>query len=286
MIGTRAIASAAGSILVLASLGARGPDPAASRQAEELVRGRAQVALDALDRLASALEPALEAAREGSALAVQGDEAPGPRLEAAAEAVEGAATPADHAQRATAALDGALRARDPEATTLRSVVQTDALAAVAAERRPAATDADAVAEMRRRSSTALEAIDRSLATMVDGRYEAARVELAAARVAHDALVGAGGSSDALPVWLAATGAMITLVTTLIDATETDDTEAAAAASAEFAALAEDAAMADRALQIAISEGADSATRPAVARLAGALTAIGELRATIEAVSAP
>ncbi|MGZ8475695.1 MAG: hypothetical protein ACXWWQ_05650, partial [Candidatus Limnocylindria bacterium] len=104
--------------------------------------------------------------------------------------------------------------------------------------------------------------------------------------AHDALVGAGGSSDALPVWLAATGAMITLVTTLIDATEADDTEAAAAASAEFAALAEDAAMADRALQIAISEGADSATRPAVARLAGALTAIGELRATIEAVSAP
>ena len=285
MISTRAVASAAGSVLVLASLAGSGPAPAASRQADELVRERARVALHALDTLGSALEPALEAAREGSALAVQGDEAPGPRLEAAAESVEGAAEEADDAQLAIAALDGALRARDPDAPVLPSVVTTEELAAIAGELRAAATGADAVAEMRRRSSSVLEAIDRSLATLIDGRYDAARAELDAARAEHDALVDAGGSSDALPVWLGATDAMITLVTTLIDATEADDSATAAAASAEFADLAEDAATADRALQIAISEGADSATRAGVARLAGALSAIEELRATIESVVA-
>jgi hypothetical protein len=48
-------------------------------------------------------------------------------------------------------------------------------------------------------------------------------------------------------------------------------------------VAADAAMADRALQIAISEGADAATRPAVARLGAALASIEELRARIESV---
>lgn len=285
MIGTRALASAAGSVLVLASLGG-GPDPAASRHVEELIRERARVALDALDTLASALEPALEAAREGSAFAVQGDDAPGPRLEAAAEAVEGVAVEADDAQRAIAALDGARRARDPDAAALPSVVTTEELAAIAGDLRASATGADAVAEMRRRSSGVLEAIDRSLAALVDGRLDTARAELEAARAEHDALVAAGALSDALPVWLGATDAMITLVTTLIDATEADDPEAAAVASARFAARAEDAATSDRALQIAISEGAESATRPAVARLAGALTAIEGLRATIEPAAAP
>ena len=286
MISTRAVASAVGSVLVLASLGGGGPDPAASRHADELIRERARVALDALDTLASALEPALEAAREGSALAVQGDEAPGPRLEAAAEGVEGVATEADAARRAIAALDGARRARDPDAAPLPPVVTAEELAAIAGDLRASATGADAVAEMRRGSSSVLEATDRSLAALIDGRYGAARVELEAARAEHGALVAARGFSDALPVWLGATDAMITLVTTLIEATEAGDAEAAAAASAQFAVLAEDAAMSDRALQIAISEGAESATRPAVARLAGALTAIRELRATIEPVAAP
>ncbi|MEP7082140.1 MAG: hypothetical protein ABI841_04085, partial [Chloroflexota bacterium] len=244
-----------------------------------------RVALDALDALAAALQPALDAARDGSALAVQGDEPPGPRLETAAETVEGASDEAREAELALAALAGARLTRDRGAAALSPVVSTDELAAIAGELRTAAPAADRVAAMRRGGAAVLEAVDRSLAALVEGRYDAARRELEAARAERDALVAAGGASDALPVWLEATDAMIIVVTTLIDATESDDREAAAAAAAEFADLAEDAAMADRALQIAISEGAASATRPAVAGLGVALATIEELRATIESGAA-
>jgi hypothetical protein len=101
-----------------------------------------------------------------------------------------------------------------------------------------------------------------------------------ARAENDLLRASSAISDALPVWLETTDAMISLVTRLIDATEAGDREAAAAAAAEFAALAEDAEMADRALRIAVGEAADSATRPAVQRLGVALASIRELRAAI------
>ena len=286
MIGTRALASTAGSVLILAwLLGEGGPDPSAARHAEALIRERAAAAVDALDVLSAALEPALEAARAGSALAVQGDQAPGPLLEAAADGVEGATDEADAARRAVSALEGALRTRDTDAAALPTIVSTEELGAIAAELHATGPGADAVVEMRQRASSVLDSIDRSLAALVDGRYQAARGEVEAARAEHDALVAAGGTSDALPVWLEATNAMIIVVTALIDATESGDREAAAAAADEFAELAADASMADRALQIAISEGADAATRPSVARLGAAVASIEELRAMVESVVA-
>jgi hypothetical protein len=281
MIGTRALASGAGSVLVVAALlGDGGADPSAARHAEQLVRERARAALDALDALAAGLAPALDSAREGASLAVQGDEPPGPPLEAAAETVEEAGADADAARRAVSALDGARRALDPGTPGLPPAIDGVELGAVAAELRAAAPAAAAVAELRRGARRLLEGVDRSLAALADGMHGAARAEIEAARAEHDALVASGAASDALPVWLDATDAMITVVTNQIEATEAGDRAAAAAAAEEFAALAEDAATADRALAIAMSEGAASATGPAVQRLGALLSSVEELRASI------
>lgn len=281
MIGIGPLLSGAGSVLVVAALlGGGGRDPSALRQAEELVRDGSQTALEALDALGSALAPALDAARDGSSLVVQGDEPPGPRFVAAAEALEGAAAEADVARRAVAVLDGARLARDASAHPLSPGISAVELEAIAGDLRAVAPDADAVAEMRHRATELLERIDRALAALVDRRHDEARGEVDAARADHDALLASNVASDALPVWLETTDAMITAVTTLIDATEAGDREAAAAAAADFAALAEDAAMADRALRIAIAEGADAATRTALERVGTAISSVEELRATV------
>ena len=281
MIGTGALASGAGSVLVVAALlGGGGPDPSASRHADQLVRDRSRAALEAIDALAAALAPALDAARDGTSLAVQGDEPPGPRLTAAATAVEAATANADAARRAVAALEAARRARDPGTPGLPAVPGTGELEAIAGGLRAAAPAADAVVELRRRAARLLEAVDRALAALVDRRHADARAEVEAARAEHEVLRASTAASDVLPVWLETTDAMITVVTRLIDATEADDREAAATAAAEFAALAEDATVADRALRIAIAEGAGSATRAAVQRLAVAVGSVQELRAAI------
>lgn len=287
MIGTGPLLSGAGSVLVVAALlGAGGPDPSVLRRADELVHERSRTALDALDALASALAPALQAARDGSSLAVQGDQPAGPRLVAAAEALEAATARAEAADHAVAALDGARRARDTGAQPLGPGVGAAELEAIAGELRAVAPAAEAVAGLRHRATQLLGRIDRGLAALVAGRHDEARSEVIAARADHDVVAESAAASDALPVWLEATDAMISAVTILIDATEAGDREAAAAAAADFAAVAEDAAMADRALAIAIAEAADSATRAVVARLGGAIASVEELRAAIASEAPP
>lgn len=287
MIGTGSLASLVGAVLVvLALLGGGAADPSALREADRLVGERASEALEALDGLTTALEPALEGARDGSSLVVQGDDPPGPRLVAAAVALEGAADEADAAHAAIAAFDRARHARGPGAQPARPAVEGAELEAIAVDLRAAAPTAGAVARLRHGAAEVLGRIDEALAALVDRSYGEARAAAIAARAGHDAILQAELPSDALPVWLGATDAMISAVTTLIDATETGDREAAAAAAADFAAVAEDAATADRALRVAIAEGADAATRAVVARLGAAISSLGDARAEIAAEAPP
>jgi len=82
------------------------------------------------------------------------------------------------------------------------------------------------------------------------------------------------------LWLGTTDAMISAVTALIDAGIANDPEAAARASAELAAIGPRASEADRALRIAIAEGAAEVTSPALQRLAAAIADVDELRIAV------
>jgi hypothetical protein len=106
-----------------------------------------------------------------------------------------------------------------------------------------------------------------------------------ARADH-ALVAAWDVAPAtLPVWVETTDAMISAVEQIISASRTGDVASANAAAEAFAALAADAAAADRALRIALGEGGSALTAAPLERLAAALGGIEGVRATTAAIAA-
>jgi hypothetical protein len=74
--------------------------------------------------------------------------------------------------------------------------------------------------------------------------------------------------------------MIGAMERIIEATERGDAAEARAAAAAFAELGDDAATADRALRIAMSEGGAAVAAPALARLAAVMSSLDETRARI------
>jgi hypothetical protein len=79
--------------------------------------------------------------------------------------------------------------------------------------------------------------------------------------------------------------MISAVEQIVAATRAGDASAAGAAADAFAALADDAVAADRALRIAFSEGGSALTATPLARLAAALRGIEAARARTAAIAA-
>ena len=77
--------------------------------------------------------------------------------------------------------------------------------------------------------------------------------------------------------------MIEAVERILDAIERGDDGAASKAAAEFSALSGEGATADRALRIAMGEGGSAVTATPLGRLAGVLSAIGELRTTLASI---
>ena len=282
MIGTAPAASALAAVVLCALvMGGGGRDPAPRLAADEIVRERTTRALAAVQSLERALVEALGEARTGASLAVDAT-SPSERLDAAAALVEGAADDADAVQRAVAALERARRARDPGAAPLPAPVTEAELAGIADGLRAAGPSADAAAEMRSLATRLLERLEAARVALRDGRFDAARDAAAGARADHEAVSGARVGSETLPVWLAATDAIISAVTRLIDATEAGDSDAAAAATRELAELAGEAAVADRALDVAVAEAADAASREPLARLGAAVAAMEGLRAALDA----
>ncbi len=281
MIGTGSIASGVGSaILVAAVLGGGAADPSESLRADELVGERSSAALEALDALISALSPALEAARDGSASALQGDAPPGASLLTAADLLQGATDEAEWAGQALAALDGARQARDPDALALPPAITPGELEEMAGMLRAAGPQAEAVAEVRHAAAEVLDRIDSALAALVDARHVDALREVAAARTSFDAVGQPARGGDAFIIWHGTTDAMITAVTSLTEASSAGDPVAVASAAADFAAVAEDAPTADRALRIAIAERAETATGAAMSRIGEASARLEQLRADI------
>jgi hypothetical protein len=182
-----------------------------------------------------------------------------------------------------AALEAARRAGDPAAGSLAPGPDATELASIAGQLEASAAAGGAFAEMRHRATSIGSDLEAALDALDDGDLGAAEGRVAVARAAHDAVAGWEVGFVTLPVWIETTDEMIGAVERIVEATRDGDAAAADEAAADFAAVAGDGATADRALRIALSEGGSSMTSTPLTRLAGVLSAIGELRASVASV---
>ena len=154
---------------------------------------------------------------------------------------------------------------------------------VAAQLESTAPAADAFAAMRRRAEGLVSRLEQALEALEEGELERARTEVAAVRADHDVLAAWAVELVTLPVWLDTTDAMIGAVEAIVEATDAGDRPAALDAAAEFAALAEDAAAADRALRIAIGEGGSLLAGTPLGRLADLLRNVASARLEVASI---
>ena len=284
MIGMRVLLSAAVVPIVLVPLvGTPGTDPSAGVEARRLVVARAGRADAALAELQAALQPGLDLGRSGAAAVVEGADPPGPRLEdAAARLVDAGETAAD-ARAAIAVLEAARRARDPDAAPLDPPVAAGELDSIAAQLRATAAAGDTFSAMRGRADGVTASLEAALAALEAGNVESARERVEAAREHHAALAGWDVDFATFPVWLETTDEMIGAVERIIAATLDDDRAGAERAAEDFAALADRAATADRALRIALGEGGAAVTAAPLGRLADLLRRVDQARSAVASI---
>lgn len=281
MIGKRAwVAGAVTMVGVAYCFGAGAPRPEILIEAQRLVAQRAAPAATDLASLAARLDGALEMARDGAARVLSGSEPPGGPLSAAADRLAAAVSSAASASAAVAALEAARRALDPSAPPLPAGLDPATVASIAAQLAGTAPAADEFASMRVRATDVPLALDRALAAVAADDLAAAARAVAAARDDHAALAGWGSGPAALPIWLETAGATIGAVERLVAALRAGDAAAAERAADDFERLAGAATTADRALQLAMSEGAGMVTAAPLSRLVDAIDALAVQRAAL------
>lgn len=282
MIGIRLLPTALAVLAVVPLVGAGGPEPSAALAARRLVLDRAEAADAALHALEQAIAPGLESARRGSARVVSGNASPGAELRAAATALASADPVAAAAQRAVDALEGARRLVGSGASIELELPQGE-VGSIAAQLDGTAAGADAFADMRRRTEGLVGRLDAALVALEAGSLAEARDLVAAARDDHDALAAWEVELVTLPVWIDTTDAMIGSMETIITATEAGDDASANEAARAFAAIAEEAGPADRALRIAIGEGGSAVTAAPLGRLADLLREVAVTRLEVASI---
>lgn len=284
MIGPRGAASAAAAMLIAVALGPYAADPSVLLAAERVVHARALAATTALDALLETLQPALEDARRAASAVHEGEDRPGPMLEAAGDRIAAAEDEATTARRVVARLNGALASWREGDLDVHDPPDAGVLPSIGAQLAAAAEDADAFAARRDPANDLPAAIDRALEALEAGNPDAAAGHLADARAARELAAAWEEAPASLPVWLDTTGAMIRAVDTIIEAVRAGDIVAADEAAGAFAALQADAASADRALRIALSEGGADLTAAPMTRLADALRRASDARADAAAIA--
>ena len=286
MISIRRLLPAVAAVALLVSaLGGGGPRPEIEIGARRLVAERAARADETLVRLSTALEPAVDAARSGAAQVVAGDEAPGPVLAEAADLIASAEDEAADARRAVAALEGARRAWRSDGEPVAPATDRGELGSIAAQLTGSGGAADEFASMRRRAVAIPTTLVEALRALEARDVAAARILVDDARESHDIVAAWEIGLVTLPVWVETTDEMIGAVERILDATERGDRDAASEAAAEFSALSDEGATADRALRIAMGEGGSAVTSTPLGRLAAVLSSIGELRTTLASIRA-
>lgn len=275
-------------VLLGGLLAARPADPEAAEPTLEAsraagLRASAAEAERALDALIRELQRAVDAARRGSALVIEGDLPPGPELEAAALAAGEATDEAAFAANVAARLDGTLAAVAPALGPLPEGPFGASLPGIASQLRAAAEAGGSFVERRRASETTLRALADALAALQAGEPRAALRALDAADAARAVVAGWDEPPVVLPYWIDTTGAMLAAARRIAQATIDEDADEAKRAGRAYRRAATEARRADTALALAISEsGAALAANP-LRRLAEAMARATEQRQAVASV---
>lgn len=246
---------------------------------EAYLSGVASDADAAFEELEGELDAALDSARQGAALILDGDQPPQEPLAAAADLLDGAGPAAVEANAAASRLGGSLVAVYPRSETSIPDLPTGAeLAGIAVQLRAAADAAEAFLPRRHAAEDTLAELERALAALDAGDIDAALAALDAAAEARSVLLDWEEPPPTLSLWLATTGAMIVAAQDIVDAAMAGDEAAARRAADAYAAAAAEAQRADVSLALSLSETAAGLTNTPLRRLADALAAVEEARA--------
>jgi len=271
-----------GATLCLRPAAAAAADPPAQVARDGAVHDAAREATAGVVALSDVLDAARDAARRGSALVISGDQDPAPELVAAAAALEGGADLATRAQADMRALAGILASVDPGTEPPALAVSAPTLLGIASQLRESAASATAFVERRHASEETLAALGSALGALEAGDLDGAEVALRTAREAQNTVAAWESPPPELSIWLETTSAMLSAADRIVVALRAGDPEDAGAAGVDYHEAASRAALADRALALAIAEGGGAVTATVLLRIAGALedvaSAQDELRA--------
>ena len=272
-----------GAMALVPLLGPGGPDPALSRAARSLVVTRGAATLEALDRLEAGLQRGLSAARSGAAAVVAGERGPGDDLARAAEELRSAAPAEDAAHAAVAALDGARLALRPDAAPVDIDFPPGSAASIAAQLEGTVAAADSFVAMRLRAEGLAGILDDAFVALEAGDLATAEDRVRAARDDLQAIEAWDVDFVTLPLWVETTAATVDATERIVRAARAGDADAARDAAEDFAGLRDEAAAADRALRIAIGEGATAVTAAPLERLAEVLRAVQATRLQVASI---
>ena len=263
-------------LLVLAVVAAGMPfsqRPVALAQADPPRYARAlqdaSVAVDgaahALDAAAAALATAIDAARTASASALSGTAIDAAAFTEAGRLARSAAAPLDEAREAlarAAARCAALGITVPQ-LTIGSARATSAGDAIA----DSADAARGFLGLRQDTALVLAGLGTAAEALSAGDHAAALAAAGDARTAVTRIEPYAASLPALRLWLETAGDLLATVDEAVSALRDGDAAAAAAAQARLRDAAGEAAVADRALALAISEGASRVLGSSLQQLA-------------------
>lgn len=272
-----------GALLSLRPAAADAADPPVAAERLAVLHGLAADDDARLAALIDELEAAIEAGRDGSALIIDGDVAPGPDLQDAAEAAAGTVSLARASERVDARLDATLPAVAPGEQALPPGPASTDLLGIDDQLRAAAEASGPFVERRRAAGETLEALNAALAALEADDARGALEALDRADRARATVADWPSPPAVLPFWLDTTRAMLSAARDIADATLAGDATAAEAAGQAYRRAAADAHRADMALALAISESGASLCAVPLRRLADALRLASDRRVAVASV---
>jgi len=258
-------------------------DPALGAVLTAQAARSADTADEALATVDAALLSASDHARSGSAATISGTTDPATDFLAAADSVAGSAparTVAEGALERLTAIGARLGTDDTPALTWSAAD----LAALVAQLRSTAGEASAFVLMRQSAEAAMDALGDAAAAINASDLDAADAALARAALELTIVTAWEGRLDTLSVWLDTVNELAAASQAIVDAARAGDPVALAEARSRYATAAEAAALADRALAIALSEGGGAVVAPALASLADARRAVAAARFGLASLS--
>lgn len=259
---------------------ARADPPGAAERREQLAAA-ATAADEALAQLSDGLAAALDDARRGAALTVEGDQSPATELVAAADRLEADAAIADAARRALALLAGTAASVPPTSSVPELSYSGPELLGIAAQLRSAADAATVFVERRHATDAVIDAFGAAVAALAGAEPAVAVEHLDTAAAPFASLQDWVDRPPLLRYWMTIIGRLLEAAREIADASIEGDAAAVEVARLRYEEAATVARNADNALALALSEEGSAVSATPLRRLAAAVREAADLRAALE-----